>query len=147
MTAEISGAGTAPPTPASCLPISSHRMPTTLKKVHVCKATTLPEVLSDFWSLAAQCAQEKYSAMAADRDYTAHVLFVVPRCDLLKDYGMMRHMVSEIKSWSVHVYVSVWNIKSADVTLVRTHAHSSSPLFALWVCEDSPKRFETSRNA
>lgn len=43
--------------------------------------------------MAAECAQAKFAAMADDRDYAAHVLFVVPWCDLLKDYGMMRHLV------------------------------------------------------
>eukprot|EP00903_Cladosiphon_okamuranus_P010988 g10377.t1 len=62
------------------------------KRVHICKAETLPEVLSDFWSLASEMAQEKYSAMASDREYAGHALFVVTRCDLLKDYGMMRHL-------------------------------------------------------
>lgn len=38
-------------------------------------------------------AQEKYSAMASDREFAGHALFVVARCDLLKDYGMMRHLV------------------------------------------------------
>lgn len=45
--------------------------------------------------MAAECAQAKFAAMADDRDYAAHVLFVVPWCDLFKDYGMMRHLVSE----------------------------------------------------
>ena len=31
--------------------------------------------------------------MTSGRDHAAHVLFVVARCDLLKDYGMMRHLV------------------------------------------------------
>lgn len=64
-------------------------------QVHVCKATTLPEVLSDFWSLTAEYAQAKYAAMADDRDYAAHLLFVAADCDLLKDYGMMRQLVRE----------------------------------------------------
>lgn len=54
----------------------------------------MPEVLSEFWNLASMMAQEKYSAMASDRDYAAHALFVAPRCALLKDYAMMRHLVS-----------------------------------------------------
>ncbi|CAN0147427.1 unnamed protein product [Ectocarpus sp. 4 AP-2014] len=62
------------------------------RRVHICKAETLPEVLSEFWSLASMMAQEKYSAMADDRDYAAHALFVAPRCALLKDYAMMRHL-------------------------------------------------------
>eukprot|EP00752_Nemacystus_decipiens_P004125 g3774.t1 len=62
------------------------------KRVHICKAETLPEVLADFWSLASEMAQDKYSAMASDREYAGHALFVVARCDLLKDYGMMRHL-------------------------------------------------------
>ena len=72
---------------------SSMHVRITPKKVHICEAETLPEVLSDFWSLASEMAQEKYSAMAGDRDFAGHALFVVARCDLLKDYGMMRHLV------------------------------------------------------
>lgn len=64
-------------------------------QVYVCKATTLPDVLSEFWSLTADCAQANYQAISDDRDYAAHVLFVIPHCDLLKDYGMMRHLVRE----------------------------------------------------
>lgn len=63
--------------------------------MHICKAETLPGVLSDFWNLASEMAQEKYSAMASDREYAGHALFVVARCDLLKDYGMMRHLVNK----------------------------------------------------
>ncbi|CAN0442727.1 unnamed protein product [Pylaiella littoralis] len=62
------------------------------KRVHVCEAETLPEVLSEFWKLASDMAQEKYSAMSSDREYAGHALFVVARCDLLRDYGMMRHL-------------------------------------------------------
>lgn len=59
----------------------------------MCNATTLPDVLYEFWSVVAEYAQAKYKAMEDDRDYAAHVLFVVPQCNLLKDYGMMRHLV------------------------------------------------------
>lgn len=65
------------------------------KKVYECKATTLPEVLSEFWSVVALYAQKKFSATVEDRDFAAHVLFVAAKCDLLKDYGMMRHLVRE----------------------------------------------------
>ena len=70
------------------------RRPHIPPQVHVCDAKTLPEVLSQFWRLVAKCAQAKFSAMTDDRDYAAHVLFVVHQCDLLKDYGMMRQLVS-----------------------------------------------------
>lgn len=57
-------------------------------------------MLSEFWSLASELAQEKYSAMASDRDtHAAHVLFVVTRCDLLKDYKIMRHLVSSCQDF------------------------------------------------
>lgn len=76
-------------------PCSSDGSVFMVDQVYVCKATTLPDVLSEFWSLTADCAQANYQAISDDRDYAAHVLFVIPHCDLLKDYGMMRHLVRE----------------------------------------------------
>lgn len=83
-----------PPPPLP--PRSDHCVTQTpANQIHVCEGETLPEVLSEFWSIASELAQEKYSAMASDRDsHAAHALFVVPRCDLFKDYKIMRHLVS-----------------------------------------------------
>lgn len=64
-------------------------------QIHVCKATTLPGVLSAFWELTADHAHERYQALKDDTEYNAHLLFVAPRCSVLKDYGMMRHLVRE----------------------------------------------------